>query len=214
MNHKDSEYYYSRMASLGSLYALDLRIDESHFLEELERLGPQWVPYNKSKQWSARFGLSLFSLDGGTSGEIDLNSVREWNVNNGTKYNELSFNKPTPYWKHFESISNNFLETKLSIGRSHLLRLDAGGAFPPHRDNYLEGDDTFRIISFLNTSPDVLHFVVDGRLQSFQAGAFYYLDTRKVHSLMSYRDDSTILVMNIKLDANSWSWVCKNLSEK
>ena len=74
-----AEYHFSRLASLGDFYELKVFFEPQKVLNQLERLNPEWVPYNRNKTWSNRYGISLFSLNGETSGEIDLNSIKEWN---------------------------------------------------------------------------------------------------------------------------------------
>ncbi len=128
---KEFEFFNSILCSLGGTFPLE--IDFDHFLlkEQLKPYLDKWVPYNRSKPEYKRYGLSLFSLDGETSGEIDLNSIREYNEKNQTQYTELSFRTPTSYWKEFSSLSEPLKGIEKSLGRSHLIRLDNGGFFLP-----------------------------------------------------------------------------------
>ena len=47
----------------------------------------KWVQYNPRKP-IARWGASITSLDGGTSGIPDLDSLKEYNKEHGTDYTE------------------------------------------------------------------------------------------------------------------------------
>jgi hypothetical protein len=208
-----ADYYFHRLASLGDVYELKVFFEPQLFLNQLERLNPKWVPYNKSKTWSNRYGLSLFSLNGETSGEIDLNSIKEWNEIHGTDYHELSFKTPTEYWKSLEVISGEFNEVEKHIGRSHLLKLSKGGIFPPHRDNYRETDRTFRLISLINESPKSMHLIVDDKLARLRPYYLYFLNTRKVHSVVSFEEDTYLLVLNMELCEQTLNFVHNRITE-
>jgi hypothetical protein len=156
----------------------------------------------------------LTSLNGEVDGEIDLNSVLEWNKAHGTDYNELSFRAPTPYWSHFKSITSKIQNLAPFLGRSHLLRLDQGGMFPPHRDSYREGDHSFRLIAFFECGPGSLHLCVGGQNVSFETKFLYFMNTRQIHSLVSFQHNAFVLVLNVELSSTTMRFVFDNLTEK
>ncbi len=166
-------------------------------------------PYNKNKIGYKRRGLSLFSHDGGDSGEIDLGSIREYNFLNNTNYSEMSFNKPTKHWNDFHEVSNHLEPIADSIGRSHFISFDEGGFFPPHRDL----GKTYRLISFFDCSPLSLYFILDNKKIAFTPGYFYFANTRKSHSLFSFQKNSIILVLNIEISQKTTNFVLSNLLE-
>ena len=211
---KDREYYFQRISSLGDFFMLNHSFGSQAFEHEISSPDLQWVPYNKSKKWSNRYGLSLTSLDGGITGEIDLNSVMEWNKKNGTHYNEMSFRTKTPYWRHFHSVTSQLGPLEPSLGRSHLIRLAEGGIFPPHRDNYGESDRTFRLISFFQCTPDSLHMTLDDRKVAFNPNCLYFMNTRKVHSVVSFDPNATLLVLNVELNPLTMNHIIQNVLEK
>ncbi len=188
-----------------------MNINDGLFKKEVSDESIQWVRYNKSKPWSNRWGLSLFSLDGGTTGEIDLNSILEWNRHHQTSYRELSFSTPTPCWQHFKSVSVQFKEIVDCFGRSHILRLNAGGIFPPHRDNFSYSEPTFRLLAFVNCIPENFHFMLDGNLKAFLPNHFYFLNTRKVHSVVSFEDNAYLVVFNLKMCAKTYDFIMGKL---
>ncbi len=212
--NKNYEYLFGRLSSLGNFYSLKTSVDENVFRRELMSVKNDWIPYNKSKPWSNRFGLSLFSIDGKSNGEIDLNSVFEWNKMNGTQYGEMSFKAPTKYWSHFSSISSSLKFFTKFLGRSHLIKLDEGGIFPPHRDAYWEGCEVFRLIAFFNCSPSSLHVNLDGRLLHFDTAKLYFMNTRLVHSLVSFKPNALILVLNVELNEETYKLVLNQLHQR
>jgi hypothetical protein len=204
------EIIHLKLASLGQFYALNIHFDTEAFCKELLGLEDEWHPYNQSKPNYKRKGLSLFSLDGLTSGEIDLNSVHEYNLKNGTSFDEMSFNRPTQNWSKLPSLSHPLKELNQQLGRTHLIKFDKGGFFPPHRDI----GNSFRLISFFNCCNASLNFTLDNKKIHFETGYLYFVDTRKIHSLFSFKKDATILILNVSLCDSSAKFVFKNLLEQ
>ena len=92
-----------------------------------------WEQYNPRKS-NNRKGLSVTSLDGKYLGIPDLDSLREFNLLNGTHYCENNFKTRTDIVNFIPEL-NILLDTFPDHGRCHFLKLDAGGFFPAHRDN-------------------------------------------------------------------------------
>ena len=207
----ESQFFYSTLSSLGEFCPLDIDFDSSLLRKQLKPYLDKWVPYNRSKPGYKRYGLSLFSLDGGTSGEVDINSIFEYNKKNQTDYTELSFRTPTSYWKELSSLSEPLKGLEKSLGRSHLIRLDNGGFFPPHRDL---GKDAFRLISFFNSDPDFFTFILDDKKIFFVTDRLYLFDAKKTHSLFSFKDNAIILVLNVEYNKDTMSFVFENLMSK
>lgn len=209
-----NELCYQKLSSLGAFFPLEIEFDGDMLRSELHQIQPSWIPYNKSKQWSHRYGLSLYSLEGEVSGEIDLNSIREWNSKHGTKYNEMNFRCPTKYWRALNSISKPLEDISPFFGRTHLLKLDEGGIFPPHRDNYGKSAPSFRLVSFFNCCPESLHLTINGERAHFLENRCYFMDTRKVHSLVSFQPESLILVVNVSICRETERLIIKKLLNK
>ena len=204
----EKQLFYSRLLSLGEIYPLGIDFDGYLLRKQLKAYTDKWVPYNRSKPGYKRYGLSLFSLDGDVSGEINLTSIYEYNQKHKTQYDELSFRVLTPYWKELNSLSKPLKELEKNIGRSHLIRIDNGGFFPPHRDL---GVKTFRLISFFNTDPDILAFLLDDKKVHFVTNRLYFFNARRTHSLLSFKDNAMVLVLNVVCNEDSLKFVFENL---
>ena len=192
-----------QLSSLGTSFPLDIFFEPDQLMGQLQSFEKCWKPYNNRKADYRRYGLSLFSLDGGMTGVPDLDSIWEYNVENGTNYDETSFSTPTPAWKEIREISQYFEPVQNSIVRSHILRLDTGGFFPPHRDIC----EAFRLICLFNCSPVSVHLSIEGAPIPFQPCKVYFLDTHKTHSLVSFQDNAYVLVLNLKYDAKTIQFV-------
>lgn len=138
-----------------------------------------WVQYNPRKN-IARWGSSLTSLDGGTSGIPDLDSLYEYNKENGTSYREVDFQMRTPaYKKYFYSLDQHF-----DIGRSHIIRLGSGGFFPPHRDLDLS---TFRVLyTIKGCEQNNFILILNGQVMPLRDKHWYYMNTKMPHSVFSF----------------------------
>lgn len=138
----------------------------------------EWVRYNPRKNIS-RWGASLTSLDGKTTGVPDLDSLREYNKEHNTDYVEKSFNVKTPLFKDF-----SFLDSYFDLGRSHILRLGPGGFFPYHRDY---DSETFRLVYTINGCEEQnLVWVLQDKVVKLQNKKWYYINTKMIHSVFSF----------------------------
>lgn len=204
------EPFHFQLSSLGTFYELDIRFSESLLKDQLKAFKNDWKQYNPRKQGYKREGLSLFSLDGDLSGVPDLDSIHEYNIENGTEYSELSFDTPTPAWKGIPEISEKLTELEPFLVRSHFIRLGEGGFFPPHRDICR----AFRLISFFDTTPNSFHLTVDGKLCHFRPNVLYFMDTHKTHSVVSFEDNAVMMVLNVQYAENAIGFVQNHRLDK
>lgn len=177
-----------------------IELDQEFYLPPPEVLNKyQWVKYNPRKNID-RYGLSLTSLDGGMSGYPDLDSLLEYYRQTGVSLPEMSFKEKTPLFYDLRQREQDFLNS-ISLGRSHFLKLNSGGFFPPHRDSghlYGEHLNCFRIIGCLqNCGPKQFVWLQDGTQFKLQPNRLYVINTLKIHSVFSFVDDCVILVLNV-----------------
>jgi hypothetical protein len=161
-----------------SLYedCIPLNIPVEHNLIDTNTLN--WKQYNPRKSIN-RFGCSITSLDGNDSGIPDLDSVLEYNLLNNTVYTEKDFNVQTKHSVPFVEFLNTF-----QVGRSHYIKLEPGGFFPWHRD---DDPNTFRIMyTISNCTPDSLVWLEDDKILPLTDRTWFYINTRKKHSLFSF----------------------------
>jgi hypothetical protein len=165
-----SEIYLNE--SLGTYSKLNLKTVDI----DLENLN--WVQYNPRKK-IARWGASITSLNGDISGVPDLDSLYEYNKENGTTYTEMDFKTVTRQGEIF-----SFFYDLFQIGRSHFIRLGSGGFFPFHRD---VSSETFRIIYCIRGCNENNLIWLQNRSQiSLQDRTWYYINTREAHSTFSF----------------------------
>ena len=187
---------YNSLLSFGDLIPLKLKCDVKKLFDETEEF--VYLKYNPRKDIE-RYGLSITSLDGSLNG-IDLDSIKEYNKENNTEYDELSFNKFTKVYHTSLEIQKIVEPFKNHIGRSHILSLPEGGYFPPHRDLpvYVEQQNSLRILVPLKScNPPDMYFMYEDKPLHFEHGRAYFLNTNKSHNLFSFKG-SEMIVLNIK----------------
>ena len=198
------------LSSLGDIVPLDFTIDIKKLKDELSLFDNDWKQYNPRKP-NNRQGLSITSLDGGLSGVPDLDSLFEYNKQNNTLISEVNINVKTPVASNI-SVIQPLLNT---LGRSHFIRLNKGGFFPPHRDGKILDVTCFRIITLChNCNKGQFAFIYEDKVVVLEPGRPYFVNTRKQHSVFSYVDDSVQCVLNIPLTIENYESVIKSLEAK
>lgn len=181
-------------------------------IKELGAFEKDWKPYNPRKGIS-RMGLSVTSLDGGLNGVPDLDSLSEYNSENGTQYNNQSFLKVTPVLEHSTVLKEILAPYREWLGRCHFIRLDAGGFFPEHYDCMKFGEEEeIRLIGFVqNCEINVFKFCYEDRLIAGLAnGQLYYFNASKRHSVFSLSHGVIFLVITLRFDLELFKTVLKN----
>lgn len=207
----DEFYLYSKLAAYGDFYPLRVNLDNPKEFVKWTEEKFQYVQYNPRKK-IARQGLSITSLDGGLSGIPDLDSLKEYNMENNTSYSELDFKIPTPVY-NYDSLKNILDPFKNFIFRTHILKLMPGGFFPPHRDIYFEFDSFRLIIPLDNINPPGVNFVLEDKILNWKKGTMYFVNTAKTHCLFNASNrNSYWLVVNVKMNVETFHLVSKNLS--
>lgn len=205
---------YSSLVHMGNCFDLWTGQEQGN-LESLKTFVTskelEWNRYNPRKPIE-RYGISCTSLNGEIEyPHIDLDSILEYNRENGTKYTELSFNKPTKYYSLIQPWIKG-LESH--ICRSHILKLKPGGFFPIHRDIRRIDIISFRLfLPILNCNSPQMAFILDDEIQRFDHGKLYFINTSLAHALTNFcTKDSIFGVINVALNEDSVRWVMKNVS--
>ena len=116
----------------------------------------------------------------------------------------MDFNVRTPVADHPE-IKKLLDHFGNNVGRSHILKINPGGYFPPHRDFRKKLFDTFRIIvPLLNTDYPSFTFMLEDKVLNWETGRPYFLDTTKQHHLFNcYSEPSYWIVLNVATNEES-----------
>ena len=199
------------LLSLGKMAALNISIDSSHISEQILPFNSHFKPYNPRKKGYNRYGLSITSRDGSFSHIPDLDSLSEYNKEHGTNFGEGDFREWTPFFKTCRELREIMAPFHKYMGRSHILRLNRGGFFPPHRDGMTFVPTHFRLLISLSVSDNFVFLLDDERI-FFKRGWLYFVDTQLAHTFFSFTDGNDFIVFNIDLCEDSVRAVLKNLA--
>tara|TARA_Y100001935_G_C17271784_1_gene492354 strand:+ start:441 stop:1091 length:651 start_codon:yes stop_codon:yes gene_type:complete len=202
---------YSNLTAYGHFCPTKLRIRNTEKFVSWTEENFTYVRYNPRKPIE-RYGLSITSLDGGLSGNPDLDSLPEYNKENNTYLHETDFNVPTPVY-HYPELKVILDPIKDSLCRSHVLRIDPSGYFPPHRDYRRDVFNTFRLlIPLTNMDPPRHNFVLEDKIMRWEQGAMYFVDTARMHYLFNASFEPTyMIVINARLNTTTVNYVLNNL---
>ena len=192
-----------RLSSLGATASLFYSyLDVPFMKEKIKAYKQHFKYYNKRKPGLNRYGLSLISLDGGFSGSPDLDSLKEHNKEAGSNLTENSFREPTPLFKECGELQSLMEPVRPFLGRSHVLRLNRGGFFPPHRDDIGLTPLSFRLFISL-CEREKFVFILDDKRIFFYPGRVYFINTHLSHCLFSFQDESDFIIFNVTLREES-----------
>ena len=107
---------YSSLLSFGDLIPLNLKCNVQKLMLQIKDF--EYQKYNPRKD-IPRYGLSITSLKGELDG-IDLDSIKEYNKENGTNYDELSFKEFTEVYHSSSEIQKIVNPFKEHIGKVSL----------------------------------------------------------------------------------------------
>ena len=202
-------YLYDSLTRYGDVYPLNLQLQSSEVMEQLKLYKNDWVQYNPRKD-IPRYGLSITSLDGGLSGVPDLDSVKEYNTKHNLNLDESSFKEKTELWPLVEKPLRKF---ENYLGRTHFIKMDMLGCFPPHRDQYGIEVNSFRLfIPIRSCNPPYTYFIIDEKIYNWEDGRVYFINTCKQHSLFTMSERSaTFVVANVIISEDSVNTVLNNL---
>ena len=210
---------YRDLTTFGSQYPLNLRMkDCTKFIDWTED-NFEYVRYNPRKDIE-RYGLSITSLDGGLSGRPDLDSLPQYNREHNTTWTERDFKVPTPVYEGWPSLQECLAPFKDYIFRTHILKLNSGGYFPPHKDHPDPADfykskkvvfDTFRLIMPMkNCAPPGMSFILEDKILNWEQGYLYFIDTARTHYLFNTTETPAYwLVVNVDVNEQTLADVCE-----
>ena len=196
-----------QLQALGDFEALHMPFDSSLFASQIQQ--QQFVPYLRREGISNdREGLLLVGLEGDKP--TDSLSRPEAIKRAGRMLYERDFKYPTQAYRDLTSI-HPLLDYWGELGRTMIIRANAGGWFPPHRDSPYLARDCFRVITFLGNGSDMHSYEwwLGEQRRTVVANQTYYVDTRQVHRTHSWCNDSLHLILNVP---KTWENVMRLMS--
>lgn len=200
------------LLGMGSYVKTKWRIDPHVVESQLEKFKDNWCPYNAKKDSvNNRWGLPVTSHTGDVMDNYHLNSFGYMQKYHDIEMKEENFTTPTEVYHSVPDIKNLVDVFAPDIGRVHVLRIDRGGFFPPHRDFADISPEYFRLLTvFGRCSPENYAQIVDGRLIYPEPGWTYFVNTQLDHSVFSFSDNLYCLILTVKLNERTADLILKN----
>ena len=200
---------YHIIAQYGDHSQMDVFVEPEKIVDYTEN-NFEYVRYNPRKDIN-RWGLSVTSLDGGLSGIPDLDSLLEYNKENGTAYSERDFKTFTDVYNNSPEIQEIIEPWKDHIFRTHFLKFGPGGFFPPHRDFHGTSPEYFRLlVVFGRCSPENYVQMLDGQPRYPEAGYVYFTNFQLDHSVFSFSNNLYSLILTVKLNERTQKLILDN----
>lgn len=206
---------WNSLTNLGSYARLNLHLKEHEVLKQLEQFDNNWCPYNQKKDSTDgvinnRWGLPITSRTGDVMDNYHLNSFGYMQEYHNADLKESDFTTPTDVYHAIPTIKNVVDIFNPDIGRVHLLKVNKGGYFPPHRDWAGYAPEYFRLTCVFGSCSefDYVQMLHD---QPFRpaAASLYFVNFQLNHSVFSFSDNLYNLILTVKLNQRTHDLILK-----
>ena len=203
---------WQSLVNLGNQVKLKWHIDHNQVEQQLEQFKDNWCPYNvKKDKYNNRWGLPVTSHTGDVMDNYHLNSFGYMQKYHDVEMKEENFNTPTEVYHAIPEIAKLVDVFSPDIGRVHLLRVDQGGFFPPHRDFHGTSPEYFRLlVVFGNCSPENYVQMLDGQPRYPEPGYVYFTNFQLDHSVFSFSNNLYSLILTVKLNERTQKLILDN----
>ena len=202
MNKTERALIWNTLCNMGDTIKLKWKINEHEVLEQLEQFKDNWCPYNVKKDANNnRWGLPITSHSGDVMDNYHLNSFGYMQKYHDVEMKEENFTTPTEVYNKIPELAKLVDAFAPDIGRAHLLRVDQGGFFPPHRDFPGVGPEWMRLLLvFGKCKPENFVHMLDGKPMYPDPGYLYFVNFQKDHSVFSFSDGLYALILTCKVN--------------
>ena len=203
---------WNSLCNMGQTMKLKWKINEHEVLEQLEQFKDNWCPYNVKKDThNNRWGLPITSHTGDVMDNYHLNSFGYMQKYHDVEMKEENFTTPTEVYNKVPELAKLVDAFKPDIGRVHLLRVDKGGFFPPHRDFPGVGPEWMRLLMvFGKCKPENFVHMLDGKPVYPDPGYLYFVNFQLDHSVFSFSDGLYSLILTVKVNQRTHDLIINN----
>ena len=202
MNKTERALIWNTLCNMGNTIKLKWKINEHEVLTQLEQFKDNWCPYNVKKDANNnRWGLPITSHSGDVMDNYHLNSFGYMQKYHDVEMKEENFTTPTEVYNKIPELAKLVDAFAPDIGRVHLLRVDQGGFFPPHRDFPGVGPEWMRLLCvFGKCMPENFVHMLDGKPMYPDPGYLYFVNFQLDHSVFSFSDGLYALILTVKVN--------------
>lgn len=192
----------TKYLSMEDLMKFRYSIDATAAWQELQQYPRDtWPRYNPRKPIE-RYCLDLTQI---SDGNDNVSSLKEYNETTGKTFLNQDFTEPTDIYHNLPSVKKLLEPFRPWLGRTHIIRIDAGGYFPPHYDTVTVDHDIYdvRLVAAIH-NVDTINFKwlydTEDKIIPMSTGDLWIINTGKPHSVFSFIDDAVIMVANLRFD--------------
>lgn len=214
MTHEELERaaLWNSLCHLGNYVKLKWQINSHEVEKQLAQFDDKWVRQNGLKDpTNNRWALPITSNSGSVDDTIHLGSFGHMKNALKVEMKESNFVTPTEVYHAIPELGKLVDLFDPDIGRVHLLRVDRGGFFPPHRDFQGTSPEYLRLLCvFGKCSPENYAQIVDGQLIYPESGWLYFANVQLDHSVFSFSDGLYCLILTVKLNQRTHDIIMSN----
>jgi hypothetical protein len=180
--------------------------------KDLLKFSENWCPYNEKKDvHNNRWGLPVTSHTGDVMDNYHLNSFGYMQKYHDVKMKEENFTTPTEVYHAVPQIKKLVDVFAPDIGRVHILKVNQGGYFPPHRDFAGVAPEYFRLSCVFGSCSD-FNYVQTLHDQVFrpERNYLYFVNFQLNHSVFSFSDNLYNLILTVKLNRRTHDLIIKH----
>jgi hypothetical protein len=203
---------WNSLTNLGSYSKLNLRLPETATLTGLAKFSKNWCPYNEKKDvHNNRWGLPVTSHTGDVMDNYHLNSFGYMQKYHDVEMKEENFTTPTDVYHSVPEIKDLVDVFYPNTGRVHILKVNQGGYFPPHRDFAGVAPEYFRLSCVFGSCSD-FNYVQTLHDQIFrpERAHLYFVNFQLNHSVFSFSDNLYNLILTVKLNRITHDLIIKH----
>ena len=211
-NNIERALLWNSLCNLGDMVKLKLKVNGHELVQQLEQFEDNWCPYNQKKDaHNNRWGLPVTSHTGDVMDNYHLNSFGHMQRYHDVEMKEENFTTPTEVYNKIPQLASLVDTFAPDLGRVHLLRVDEGGFFPPHRDFPGVGPEYFRLLcTFGKAQPENYAHILDKQLIYPDPEYVHFINFQKEHSVFSYTNGLYSLILTVKLNQRTHDLIIKN----
>jgi hypothetical protein len=204
--------YWNSLCNLGNYVKLNITFQEQEILHGLDQFKENWVPYNQKKDTvNNRWGLPITSYSGDVMDNYHLNSFGYMQKYHSTSLKEEDFTKFTQVYHSIPEFSKMINRFVPDIGRIHLLKINKGGFFPPHRDYAGLAPQYFRLLAVMGNCSDFNYVhILNDQIFRPERNHLYFVNFQLNHSVFSFSDNLYALILTVKLNKKTHDLIVKH----
>lgn len=209
------------LTQIGDFEPLEWKLDCDHIQSVIRgKYQNDWVDYlPRTDRPNNRKSMTLTTMPGWDHRTAP--SIPEAYNKLGRIPREEEFCVPTSLYQDCDQAGEGrmslkgFLDLWQPLGRTFIINSGIGGYFVPHRDHPGMPRPCFRLVAFLNNcGPYDYDWLMDDRKLEIEQGRVYYVNTRRTHRTISWKNDSWHLILNVPFTVENVDRVLKHLMHR